>query len=267
MSYGLTPYDKKNYRESKRRRKQALFAAKTGKIMPYGIKKRKAVIVTLICVAVVAVCVGVVTFFSITSKVQSPNTSVEDKLEYNEEELIRVVNRQNPLDSNFVPELKELGGISVNAMAYEKLLQMVDNAEKQGIELKIVKGYVSYEAQQAEYEAKFSQLMNDPEYTQVRAEAAAAKLVPKGGNSEFQTGLLVKFDFTDEKVKSFLELNCIENGFIQRYPLGKESLTFVNSDESIYRFVGENNAVKMRSYNMCLEEYRSYLLQQSNKFA
>ena len=38
----------------------------------------------------------------------------------------------------------------------------------------------------------------------------------------------------------------------------KETVTGMNADLTVYRFVGVDNAVKMRSYGMCLEEYHEY---------
>lgn len=267
MSYGLTPYDKQRYKESKQRRKQALIAAETGRILPYGTKKRKAVLITVVFIAVAVV--GVVAFLTLKGfeQDQTEKNPVNSYQQYNDEDLLRVVNRQNPLESDFVPELKKVDGMSVNAIAYDSLVQMCKTANEQGIELKVIKGYVSYDMQKTEYENKLSELLADPEYTQVRAEAAAGKLVPKAGESEYQTGLLVKFDLNDSKTKAFVELNCVDNGFIQRYPKSKETETMLTADYSVYRFVGKENAVKMRSYNMSLEEYRLYLSQQPDKIS
>ena len=53
---GLSPYEKKSYRESKLRRKQALLASETGYIKPYRRRKKPlAVIITVIAVLCAAV--------------------------------------------------------------------------------------------------------------------------------------------------------------------------------------------------------------------
>ena len=49
-----------------------------------------------------------------------------------------------------------------------------------------------------------------------------------------------------------------------RYPSDKEDITKISGNNYLYRYVGKDNAVKMRTYGMCLEEYNDYLLQQKN---
>ena len=148
---------------------------------------------------------------------------------------------------------------------YEQLENMIDDAQKQGIELTVTQAYVSYDEQAKLYQQKLTELMNSYNYTEVRAEAEARKLVPMAGESEFQTGMLIRFDVSDSKVSSYLERNCVKYGFILRFPEDKESITLITAGNSVYRYVGKVNAVNMRSYNMCLEEYCDYLeVQQSN---
>ena len=78
------------------------------------------------------------------------------------------------------------------------------------------------------------------------------------GCCEAQTGLLVSFDVSNSHNKSFLERECIRYGFILRYPEGKDEVTHINPSESLYRYVGKENAEKMRAFDMCLEEYAEY---------
>ena len=39
----------------------------------------------------------------------------------------------------------------------------------------------------------------------------------------------------------------------------------MSENETLYRYVGIDNAKKMRSYNMCLEEYSEYIVVQKNR--
>ena len=49
--------------------------------------------------------------------------------------------------------------------------------------------------------------------------------------------------------------NCHKFGFIQRYPVGKESATGVDSYEHCFRYVGIPHATYITSNGLCLEEY------------
>lgn len=261
MSYGFSHYDKKSYKESKKRRKQALVAAETGRILPYASTRRKVTIVLVVTVIVVALVAGGFAFASYLSKSENANQT-EDVYKVSSEELLRLVNKANPLDKEYVPQLKEVDSVKINALIYDDLQGFIAKAKEKGIELKINSAYISFEEQQKLYEEKLNGLLQNPDYTQVRAEATAQKIVPRGGESEFQTGLMLEFNLTDAETTSFLERECVNYGFILRYPKDKESVTSVAHNNAIYRYVGVENAVNMRSFNMCLEEYNEYLSQQ-----
>ncbi len=264
MPFGMTPSDKKSYKESKRRRKQALMEEKTGRIFPYGSAKRKVIIAACIVIAVFAAAAGAyfLILFSADSG-YSAQKSTQETVE-SSEELLTVVNKQNPLEFDYVPELLMLDGFKVNSLMYDDLSQMLDDAQSDGVELKINSVYVSYDEQKKLYDDTLSELLQNPDYTEVRAQAYVQKLVPMAGQSEAQTGLLVDFDVSDSGTALYIERNCISYGFIQRYPDDKESVTSMYGSESLYRYVGKDNAVKMRSYNMCLEEYVDYLSAQNS---
>ena len=51
MSGGFTPFDKNSYRESKRRRKQALIEERTGRILPVSNPRRRYIV--LACIGVI----------------------------------------------------------------------------------------------------------------------------------------------------------------------------------------------------------------------
>ena len=255
---GLSPYDKKRYKESKRRRRQALLQSETGYIVPY--RQSKKPLIIIICVAV-ALCVAVSAVLIACNAFRKPadNTESREKAELTQEELLRVVNRMHPLEEDFVPPLDEAGGVEVHEAIADDLRSMLEKADEKGIALKVTDGYVSFAGQKNRYEKNLAQFKANPKYTPVRAQAAAQRIVPQSGCSEAQTGLLVSFDVSDSRVKSFVERECIKYGFILRYPEGKDELTHIQPNESVYRYVGADNAAKMRSFDMCLEEYSEYL--------
>lgn len=257
MSGSLTPYDKKAYRESKRRRRQAMKADKTGRIMPLSIVKRRIIIAISITAAILAAAVG--GYFVFSYYTDKSDAEIQTVTELEENELLMIVSQSNPVDKSYVPPIESFEGFEVNALMLDSIEEMFDAAKSEGVNLKIINAYIPFDEQQKMYEEKLEEMLANPDYTQVRAESEAKRTVPKGGSSEFQTGLLVDFDISDIRVSEWLERNCVKYGFILRYPEGSEDVCNHSSSASIYRYVGKENAVNMRSYNMFLEEYKSYL--------
>lgn len=264
MSYGLTPYDKKRYRDSKRRRRQAAKAAKTGRILPFSTARRRLVIAITAVVVVAGVSVGGYFAYNAFADKTEPKSAQQIEQEQSEE-LLRVVNSSNQLSADYVPKLKTYGNFKVNSLAENNLENFCYKAKESGVEIKLVSAYVSFDEQEKLYNKKLSEFLSNPDYTEVRAQAAAQKLVPKGGCSEAQTGLLIGFDMTDEKTSAFIERECINFGFVQRYPKDKEDITKMSENKTLYRYVGIENAKKMRSFNMSLEEYSEYSALQKNQ--
>lgn len=198
----------------------------------------------------------------------NPKAIPHDELYINDtgEDLLTVVNRNNPLESSYVPQLAEYEGYSVSLTASKPLENLLEKARKSNIDLTVTVGYISYEDQERLYRKEYDRLKKSGNYSDVKAQAKAETTVPKAGCSEFQTGLTVSFA-TSEKSKSFentkayrfLERNCVESGFVLRYPQSKKSSTQMEGSYCIFRYVGKDNAAKMYSMNMCLEEYSSYL--------
>lgn len=263
MSGSLTPYDKKTYRESKRRRKQAFKADKTGKIMPFQAKKRKTIVAIILAVVILAV--SVCGYWAFSYFKSDDSNDVQSVSETEENELLKVVNQAQPVEQSYVPSLEHFDGFDVNALMLDPISEMFESADSEGIELKIINAYIPFDIQQQMYEQKLDTLLSNPDYTQVRAESEAKRTVPQGGCSEFQTGLLVDFDLSESHASQWLERNCVKYGFILRYPAGKEDVCNHFASDSIYRYVGKANALNMRSYNMVLEEYNSYIEVRENQ--
>lgn len=145
MSRWLAEYDKKSYKSSKKRRRQAINAGKTGRIKPIGILKRKISIIVLAIIIVTAVVIGVISLYIF---VISPNSAERNNETSNSErtdELLMVVNKQNQLDNDYIPQLVDYKNLKVNALLFDDLKRMCDDAKSDGVELKIVSGYVSFE--------------------------------------------------------------------------------------------------------------------------
>ncbi len=98
--------------------------------------------------------------------------------------------------------------------------------------------------------------------------ADSSTLVAMPGYSEHHTGLVVDFttyngksyeDFTGEGDYAWIMNNCDKYGFINRYPSGKEKLTFIDNEPWHFRYVGVPHASIMKDYGYCMEEYIDFI--------
>jgi D-alanyl-D-alanine carboxypeptidase len=110
-------------------------------------------------------------------------------------------------------------------------------------------------------------------YTQVRAKAEASKRIPQGNYSDYQTGLSVDIakqnapadeDFSATTEFRYLSSVCVNYGFVLRYPRFKEDKTKMDFIPNQFRYVGKDNALKMRTFEMCMDEYIYYLKAQKS---
>lgn len=58
-----------------------------------------------------------------------------------------------------------------------------------------------------------------------------------------------------QETLAWLEENCADYGFIQRFPQDKSQITGMNGVENLLRYVGQTAAEYLSSQNLCLEEY------------
>ena len=125
------------------------------------------------------------------------------------------------------------------------------DALKEGIELKVVSGFRSYDIQNSLYNR----------YVNRDGKALADTYSARPGHSEHQTGLAadlnsVDDNFGDTKEGKWLSENCYKYGFILRYPKGKEAYTGYMYESWHFRYVGD---IARNLYNngswISLEEY------------
>lgn len=244
MPYGYIPYEKTHYKVSR-----------------HSFKKRRIIISAIIILAaIIAGC----TLFAICLHNDDAQQTTDTKQE-DTSQLLCVVGTQSPLDKSYVPMLCDYEGFKVNVLAKDSLAQMISDADLKGIKLQIKSAYISYEEQNRLYNETLEQYLNDSKLSKVRAEAEAQKQTPLAGCSEAQTGLLIEFDLSDTSTKAFVQRECINYGFVLRYPSGKEGITRKTPSDTLYRYVGVDNSSKMRAYDMCLEEYNNYLSKQGSQ--
>lgn len=183
-----------------------------------------------------------------------------------------LVNASNPLPSGWQVKAAVFDGVNVDERIVPALEKLMSDAKAQGCALKLSGGYIDSQKQEAIYKAEVQRLMKSQHLTQVIAENKALTTVGRGGTNENQTGLAVTFtadgikspsDFSATAQYRWLEKNSVEYGFILRFPQNRESVTGVSYNPAHFRYVGRENALKMRQLSMCLEEYVSYIGEQS----
>jgi len=175
--------------------------------------------------------------------------------------MLILVNKDNPIPEGYsVPEFTELRNEQkVDSRIYPELQQMFDDARAAGYSPYITSSYRSKEDQQAEFDSKVNELLEQGK-TQAQCEAEASQLVAKPGYSEHETGLAIDVgsDVSEEaqnELWNWLSENSIKYGFIIRYPENKETYTGISNEPWHLRYVGVDAATQMKLNDQCLEEY------------
>ena len=129
---------------------------------------------------------------------------------------------------------------------------MADAAKADGISLRSVSAYRSYETQTGLYNR----------YVSIDGKANAERYSARPGYSEHQTGLALDINtasisahFENTVEYAWLQENCAKFGFMLRYPQDKESITGYRYEPWHYRYVGVETAQALRESGQCLEEY------------
>ena len=195
-----------------------------------------------------------------TTTVTKESSRTDDQNDY----ILTVVNSAQPVDKSFVPQLSDYQGVMVSSLMIDDLSKMLADASAQGINISVDSGYISFEEQKVLYDTAVSEHKKKNESSTVKAEAAVKKTIPAAGQSEQQTGLVVRLsDSTDADFQTtaqyhWLMKNSVNYGFVLRYP-DDENTGGLSFAPDLYRYVGVENAVLMRAYDMTLDEYVQYL--------
>ena len=186
--------------------------------------------------------------------------SVTHKITVSEEWNLIIVNRWNELPEDYSVELTELSnGQKVDSRIYPYLQEMFDAARAEGVYPVVREGYRTEEEQKEILDDKIQTYINQG-YSQSRAERTAKEWVALPGTSEHQLGIAVdinadKSKCSNEEVYAWLAENAYKYGFILRYPLGKQEITWTSYEPWHYRYVGEEAALEIYEQGICLEEY------------
>ena len=182
---------------------------------------------------------------------------------YSDEVNLFTINQTSP-SADYVPELTQVDNVQVDSRIADALRQLSAAAREDGYVLIFTDGYVSYEEPEKRYLATVEQLMEDGDLTAIMAKTKARSQTPMAGESDFQTGLCLRLaadreTFTQSKTYTWLKNNMGRFGFVFRYPEDKVDFTDLDTDLTVLRYVGSENAAAMQQRSMCLEEYINYL--------
>lgn len=157
---------------------------------------------------------------------------------------------------------------AVDRAAYKPLKDMFAAAEKAGVPLQMVSPYRSIQKQDRLFTESVNYYKNQG-FSESDAIKKANISRTFTGTSEHNTGfgfdILEKGNWTlsegFEKTAQFKWLmeNAENFGFILRYRKDKTNITGIMYEPWHFRYVGVEDAKKINSMNMCLEEYIAYL--------
>ena len=166
--------------------------------------------------------------------------------------LLLLVNKENGLPNVYKPKnlVKLPDDIcmknrieKISWEVYLPLLKMIEKAKKEGIKLKILSAYRSYEYQKKLY----NRCKN------VYSKEKLNKLIAKPGHSQHQLGLTVdfnslKYSFANTKAGKWLKNNAYKYGFSISYPKHLTEYTGYMFEPWHYRYIGKKNARIVRNY-------------------
>lgn len=188
------------------------------------------------------------------------NTSEENDPEDSDWQLI-LVNRQNPIPSDYHVELTELkNNQAVDSRIYPDLQQMFDDARAAGILPHITSSYRTSDKQQQLMEEKIADYQAEG-YSPSKAKELAEEWVALPGTSEHEIGLAVDISTEDSSIQDasivweWLLENSYKYGFIRRYPEDKTDITGIIHEPWHFRYVGKEAAKEIYEQDLCLEEY------------
>lgn len=178
----------------------------------------------------------------------------------NPNDILVLVNKNNKLLQNFIPENLETidikysnEGKMLKKVAKEAFEKLSSDALKLGYKIVAVSAYRDFSYQE--------NLFNY--YVEKYGEDYALNCSAKAGHSEHQTGLAVDvmgsnnsyddFELSDEF--EWMINNAYKYGFILRYPKNKEKITGFKYEPWHYRYVGVEVAKIIYENKITLEEY------------
>lgn len=174
---------------------------------------------------------------------------------------LTLVNRNYRIPDDYSPDLVTVCGTSerLEKRVAEEYEKMFEAAAKDGVYLTPCSGYRSYELQKNNYENETAYYENLG-YSHKEALVKAATVIMPPGSSEHNLGyamdiVCVEEWFEDTDEFAWLMKNAQNYGFILRYASDKTDITNVIYEPWHWRYVGVEEAKKIKASGKCLEEY------------
>lgn len=173
-----------------------------------------------------------------------------------------IVNKKYILPSTYAPsDLVQVNfdnnGQPLRRTAASALNNMRADAAAQGVYMRLISGYRSYQTQVDTYNY----------WVQQDGQAAADQASARPGHSEHQLGLAADLSdeyntgcdlyacFADTAAGQWLAKYAANYGFILRYPYGKDSITGYEYEPWHFRYVGVTLAKAIKASGLTMEEY------------
>ena len=168
------------------------------------------------------------------------------------------VNENVDEEINFVPAIKGSGEL-LDYRAAEAYQKMYDAGKADGVTLTPVSGYRSYSKQKYLYNNLVQEYLADG-YSQEESEALASTRRMPPGSSEHNIGIAMDIGWVDSRFADSAEYAWLcahadDYGFILRYTEENKRYTGVKAEPWHWRYVGVENASKIKASGLSLEEY------------
>ena len=183
-------------------------------------------------------------------------TEVTELIDYTD--ITTLVNKYNKLPEDYSFDdivtldkpYSNTGTKKVRQVIYDDLINMIDAAKEENINLFVVSGYRTNKEQNSLFNNSVNK--NGMDHALVYS--------AKAGHSEHQLGLAVDLNtvengFENTKEYEWLQNNSYKYGFIERYKKGKEFITGYAFEPWHYRYLGVDIATKLYEENITYEEY------------
>jgi len=155
-------------------------------------------------------------------------------------------------------------GLQFDARAIAQLEKMLDDGNATGLQLMVCSAYRSIARQDQLFEQMKQQYIAQG-MTEQEAYDKTSTIRTPHACSEHSSGLAADIvavnyqtlddGFGDTPEAKWLAAHAAEYGFILRYPKDKEDVTGIIWEPWHFRYVGVENAQKIKDSGLCLEEY------------
>jgi LAS superfamily LD-carboxypeptidase LdcB len=177
--------------------------------------------------------------------------------------LLYPVSKNNPLPLDYIPpdlinitnQVSTLGVICLRKEAAESLLEMINDAKKEGLNILVVSGFRRPEIQKFLY------------YSYIKFYGKKAlDVIAKAGHSEHQLGTVVDLDsgsypsllttnFEKTPEGKWLKENSWKYGFVMSYPKDSKKITGYDYEPWHFRYIGKEHAANLINLNLIPIQY------------